>query len=242
MKVKIIRTVEAGETFVNADNDETFSYAGNEPDPIRLITKGSPAPKGKLVDTGHLRSILYSPSSAEHKVQRLAPLVQCTEQETAELLHQGNEAVVDFFERLQIGERLFEWVEKDEHRKASLRLWLFRNKLVAVDGWEAASREEIVTQVKHRVLSEEKNFQNMRREIELFEKLSQLPPQRNRERIPEDVRMFVWRRDEGRCVKCGSREKTEFDHIIPLTHGGSNTARNIELLCERCNRQKGSRI
>ena len=33
--------------------------------------------------------------------------------------------------------------------------------------------------------------------------------------IPEDVRDAVWRRDEGKCTKCGSNENLEFDHIIP---------------------------
>jgi len=64
----------------------------------------------------------------------------------------------------------------------------------------------------------------------------------SRPRIPERVRIEVWRRDEGKCVKCGSREKLEYDHIIPLSKGGSNTARNIELLCEKCNRSKGGNI
>jgi hypothetical protein len=63
-----------------------------------------------------------------------------------------------------------------------------------------------------------------------------------REPIPERVRHEVWRRDQGRCVDCGSRERLEFDHLIPVSKGGSNTARNIELRCERCNRSKGARI
>jgi hypothetical protein len=60
--------------------------------------------------------------------------------------------------------------------------------------------------------------------------------------IPGHVRREVWRRDEGRCEECGSRERLEFDHIIPVSRGGSNTARNIRLLCERCNREKGASI
>jgi len=63
-----------------------------------------------------------------------------------------------------------------------------------------------------------------------------------RERIPEKVRMAVWRRDGGKCVKCRSREKLEYDHIIPVSLGGGNTARNVELLCEKCNRSKGASI
>jgi 5-methylcytosine-specific restriction endonuclease McrA len=60
--------------------------------------------------------------------------------------------------------------------------------------------------------------------------------------IPASVRNEVWRRDQGRCVDCGSRERLEYDHIIPVSRGGSNTARNIELRCETCNRTKGARI
>jgi hypothetical protein len=64
----------------------------------------------------------------------------------------------------------------------------------------------------------------------------------NRPRIPESVRIEVWRRDGGKCARCGSREKLEYDHIVPISKGGSNTARNIELLCEKHNRSKGSNI
>ncbi len=60
--------------------------------------------------------------------------------------------------------------------------------------------------------------------------------------IPDDVKDAVWRRDEGRCVKCKSNERLEFDHIIPVSKGGSNTKRNVQLLCEKCNREKGAEI
>lgn len=60
--------------------------------------------------------------------------------------------------------------------------------------------------------------------------------------ISAEVRREVWRRDGGACIDCGSRERLEFDHIIPVSQGGSNTARNIELRCESCNRKKGATI
>jgi hypothetical protein len=63
-----------------------------------------------------------------------------------------------------------------------------------------------------------------------------------RESLSAAVKREVWRRDDGRCSQCGSRERLEYDHIIPVSQGGSNTVRNIELLCEPCNRRKGSRI
>lgn len=63
-----------------------------------------------------------------------------------------------------------------------------------------------------------------------------------RETIPREVMTYVWRRDEGRCIQCGSQERLEFDHIIPVSKGGSYTARNLQLLCERCNRAKSGSI
>lgn len=63
-----------------------------------------------------------------------------------------------------------------------------------------------------------------------------------REQIPQDVLDRVWNRDGGKCVICGSQEKIEFDHIIPFSKGGSNTYRNIQILCENCNREKSNKI
>ena len=86
---------------------------------------------------------------------------------------------------------------------------------------------------------ERKYFERLRKKhlsVESNESSSSRPS------IPEQVRIEVWRRDGGKCVKCGSRENLEYDHIIPISKGGSNTARNIELLCEKCNRSKGANI
>jgi len=64
----------------------------------------------------------------------------------------------------------------------------------------------------------------------------------SRAAIPTEVRREVWKRDQGQCARCGSRELLEYDHIVPVARGGSSTARNIELLCEACNRRKAARI
>jgi len=60
--------------------------------------------------------------------------------------------------------------------------------------------------------------------------------------IPQAVKDMVWNRDGGRCVICGGNEKLEFDHIIPHAKGGAATYRNIQLLCEPCNRSKSDKI
>lgn len=63
-----------------------------------------------------------------------------------------------------------------------------------------------------------------------------------REPIPEPVRAEVWRRDLGRCVRCGARHGLQFDHVIPVVKGGATTAQNLQLLCQACNRKKGATI
>jgi len=66
------------------------------------------------------------------------------------------------------------------------------------------------------------------------------PPDRSPgESIPERVRRRVWQRDRGACVVCGTREDLRFEHIIAVGRGGgSNSARNLELRCSRCQRLK----
>lgn len=60
--------------------------------------------------------------------------------------------------------------------------------------------------------------------------------------ISQEVKDKVWNRDGGKCVICGSNELIEFDHIIPFSRGGANTYRNIQILCQSCNRSKSDSI
>lgn len=57
-------------------------------------------------------------------------------------------------------------------------------------------------------------------------------------RISGKVKTFVWKRDKGKCVYCESTKNLEFDHIIPFDKGGSNSERNIQIVCIFCNRKK----
>jgi 5-methylcytosine-specific restriction endonuclease McrA len=70
----------------------------------------------------------------------------------------------------------------------------------------------------------------------------QLDGRGRRERIPQPVKVLIWQRDGGRCVACDSDSDLEFDHIIPLAMGGSNSERNLQLLCGDCNRRKGATL
>lgn len=64
--------------------------------------------------------------------------------------------------------------------------------------------------------------------------------ERNSRVIPQDVKIAVSVRDQGRCRQCGSTQDLHYDHVIPWSKGGANTVSNIQLLCGRCNRRKGA--
>lgn len=40
------------------------------------------------------------------------------------------------------------------------------------------------------------------------------------------------------CVKCGSKEKLQLDHIVAVCNGGRNSIENCQVLCRVCNLKK----
>lgn len=119
-------------------------------------------------------------------------------------------------------------------------VYLFGNQLWLLSRSEMKyTSEELRLLLLEAIDRERRKFERLRQK---FSGMAGAKVGSRREQIPEDVKIFVWRRDEGRCVKCGSQEKLEFDHIIPISKGGSNTERNIQLLCESCNREKSDKI
>jgi hypothetical protein len=60
--------------------------------------------------------------------------------------------------------------------------------------------------------------------------------------IPREVRQRVWQRYGGKCADCGAVDYLEFDHIVPVAKGGSNSDQNVQLLCRKCNLQKSDKI
>ena len=61
--------------------------------------------------------------------------------------------------------------------------------------------------------------------------------------IPTEVKLEVWARDRGRCVKCGAEDELHFDHVLPFSKGGTSMkAENVQLLCARHNLEKHAKI
>jgi hypothetical protein len=125
------------------------------------------------------------------------------------------------------------------------RFALFRNRffLPERDPQGASEEEELTLRVKRAVYREDEELLSLRSYVSNVEAAIEFRtngPQRAS--IPDDIKMFVWSRDGGACVKCGSKEKLHFDHVIPVSKGGGNSNQNIQILCETCNLRKSNKI
>ena len=84
----------------------------------------------------------------------------------------------------------------------------------------------------------EVNKKNEKGEVRILEKTRT---------VPLSVRIKVLSRDNFRCIYCGKSPATDvgtklhIDHIIPFSKGGTNTAENLQTLCEECNLGKSDR-
>lgn len=58
---------------------------------------------------------------------------------------------------------------------------------------------------------------------------------KNSRYIPVSVKHKV---NSEKCLKCGTRRNLEYDHILEFARGGTNSAKNIQVLCRNCNQRK----
>ena len=66
--------------------------------------------------------------------------------------------------------------------------------------------------------------------------------------IPKRIKQQVWEKSKGQCSyinhrtgqKCNSTRFLEIDHIFPKSRGGTNSAINLQLLCDTHNRLKSN--
>jgi len=118
------------------------------------------------------------------------------------------------------------------YEKIKQGIWSYNGVFHLVDSWLEQSAGRKVFKFKLVAVEGEENF----------DKPVPVRPKMRRV-IPTAVKLEVWKRDGGKCVRCGTTEDLHFDHIIPWSKGGSsNTADNIQLLCGKHNLKKHDRI
>lgn len=52
----------------------------------------------------------------------------------------------------------------------------------------------------------------------------------------------IFKRDENKCVYCGSTKDLNIDHVIPKSKGGRDTWKNLVTSCRSCNSIKADNI
>ena len=80
--------------------------------------------------------------------------------------------------------------------------WLYKGNIYEVD--TVNTKDEIRYIVFEEFDKERKRFEKLKKKYEEGDE-NEIPA---RQRIPEAVRIEVWRRDGGKCAICGSREKS----------------------------------
>jgi hypothetical protein len=121
----------------------------------------------------------------------------------------------------------------------------FRNRLFIPERspMTVSERDEVALRVKKATYDEEVELSSLRAAVANLEATIEFQKSGpKRDPIPEDVKLVVWARDGGSCVRCGSRQDLHFDHVIPVAKGGGNSEANIQILCQPCNLKKSDKI
>lgn len=111
-------------------------------------------------------------------------------------------------------------------------IWSYNGVFHLVDSWQEESSARQVWKFKLVAVEGEEDFNVDVPDNPVIRRI-----------IPTTVKLEVWKRDGGRCTKCGETTDLHFDHIIPWSKGGSSSSvENIQLLCARHNLAKHDRI
>jgi hypothetical protein len=119
------------------------------------------------------------------------------------------------------------------YEKIRSGIWVYNGLFELVDYWTETSGERRVFKFKLRFASAEADARPARA-AQILE---------DDRLIPSWVKLEVWKRDQGKCRKCGTNSGLHFDHIIPYSRGGSSkNPANIQILCGRHNLAKRDNI
>jgi hypothetical protein len=141
-----------------------------------------------------------------------------------------NGLFADAVRRFKAGRAEAERVRVFEKIRAGI--WVYNGVFKLVDVWQETSDRRQVFKFKLEIVDRPLESSIAAREGTDNDRV-----------IPSAIKVEVWKRDRGSCVKCGTKENLHFDHVIPYSQGGSSKdAKNIQILCSRHNLEKRDRI
>jgi hypothetical protein len=141
-----------------------------------------------------------------------------------------NGLFADAARRFKSGRAAAEQVKVFEKIRAGI--WVYNGLFRLVDTWQETLGGRQIFKFKLEILNQPSAIEGVEIASSDHDRV-----------IPAAVKLEVWKRDKGSCVKCGTRENLHFDHVIPYSRGGSSKdAKNVQILCSRHNLEKRDRI
>jgi hypothetical protein len=200
--------------------------------------------------------IIWQSFTEEEKIRKIknenVRLIRIEEKEKLEKIEYNTRKIEDEKRRVKIAEELenrkkiqFEIERQNKIEADKKEIEKIKNNEIIQN--KVRKEQYIKDSIRRKILEQE---QRKTYESEVIQELldaglidnNHYSGKHERESIPTNVKVAVWKRDKEKCVNCFSNSKLEFDHIIPVSKGGANTIKNIQLLCLNCNRKKGSKI
>ncbi|MFH1106681.1 MAG: HNH endonuclease [Candidatus Micrarchaeota archaeon] len=115
------------------------------------------------------------------------------------------------------------------YEKLKPGIWVFNGLFRLVNAWQEASDGRQVFK--------------FRLEIAEGKEIEDTTDLEHSRLIPSNVKLEVWKRDKGQCIKCHRKDNLHFDHVLPYSKGGTSLlVENIQILCARHNLQKRAKI
>jgi 5-methylcytosine-specific restriction endonuclease McrA len=119
------------------------------------------------------------------------------------------------------------------YEKIRSGIWVYNGMFELIDCWTEESAGRKVFKFKLRFAGTDDHHRPR----------TALPSLEDDRLIPSWVKLEVWKRDQGRCQKCGVSSGLHFDHIIPYSKGGSSKdPANVQILCGQHNLAKRDNI
>lgn len=118
------------------------------------------------------------------------------------------------------------------YEKIRAGIWVYNGLFKLIDSWQEISNARNVFKFKLELVDDDSFATDV-----AFQDID------HNRIIPTAVKLEVWKRDKGKCVRCGRQNNLHFDHVIPYSKGGSSlVSENIQILCARHNLAKRDRI
>ena len=140
---------------------------------------------------------------------------------------------------------LFNKKEDQSNTKKSLK----KSKTSPKEPWanDIQLRKDIVNKGEEKSITQDETFSDSYKNLNKSKTENKL--KKNNRYIPQKIRRYIWKRDQGKCSyvcpqtknKCCSKHLLQIDHIQPFALGGNHHPDNLRLLCARHNQLRSQR-